>query len=170
MKHFPEARKDNLIAREFGNELLIYDRSRDKALCLNRTAAFVWQQCDGRTSIEQIANRLGSEISSDFETPIDERLVWYAISQLRREHLLKEQVEIPRRVLASVNGHLDRRQVIRALGLTTIVAVPLVTSIIAPTAAQASTCLPSGAVCASGAQCCSGLCQGVPPSPSGTCF
>jgi hypothetical protein len=106
-------------------------------------------------------------MSSELETPIDERLVWYAISQLRREHLLEERVEIPRRVLASLNGHLDRRQVIRALGLATIVAVPLVTSIIAPTAAQAATCLGSGASCSSPGQCCSGLCPGA---PTGTCF
>jgi len=164
MKHFPKARKDNVITRELGDEVLIYDRSRDKALCLNQTAAFVWKQCDGRTSIAQIANRLGSEMSSDFETQIDERLVWYAISRLRREHLLEDQVEIPRRVLASLNGHLDRRQVMRALGLTAIVAVPLVTSIIAPTAAQAATCLGTGGTCTSGAQCCSGICS------AGSCF
>ena|SRR6202521_4992431 len=167
MKHFPKARKDKVIARELGDEVLIYDRSRDKALCLNRTAAFVWKQCDGRTSIEQIADRLGSEVSSGFETPIDERLVWYAISQLRREHLLEDRVEIPRRVLASLNGHLDRRQVIRALGLTAIVAVPLVSSIIAPTAVQAATCLGTGTACTSAAQCCSKLCPGA---PAGNCF
>jgi hypothetical protein len=164
MKRYPKARKDNVIARELGDEVLIYDRSRDKALCLNRTAAFVWKQCNGRTSIEQIADRLGSEMSSDFETPIDERLVWYAISQLRREHLLEDRVEIPRRVLASLNGHLDRRQVMRALGLAAIVALPLVSSIIAPTAAQAATCIPSGGVCTSGPQCCSQLCN------QGTCI
>ncbi len=164
MKHFPKARKDKLIAREFGDEVLIYDRSRDKALCLNRTAALVWKYCDGRTSIEQITDRLGKEISREFETPIDERLVWYAIRQLKREHLLENQVEIPRRVPASIEGHLNRRQVIRTLGLTSIVALPLVSSIIAPTAAQAATCLPSGAACTSGLQCCSSICSG------GNCF
>ena len=147
--------------------MLIYDRSRDKALCLNQTAALVWAQCDGRTSIAQIADRLGREMSSDFETPIDERLVWYAISQLRREHLIEDRVEIPRRVLASLNRHLDRRQVMRALGLTAIVALPLVTSIIAPTAAQAATCLGTNVACTSAAQCCSGLCPGA---PTGNCF
>ena len=165
MKHFPKARKDNVITREFGDEVLIYDRSRDKALCLNRTAALVWKRCDGRTSIEQITDRLGKEISSEFETPIDERLVWYAISQLRRDHLLEDRVEIPKAVLASVNGHLNRRQVIRVLGITAIVALPLVTSIVAPTAAQAATCLPSGAACTSSLQCCpsgTGICAGTP--------
>ena len=46
-----------------------------------------------------------------------------------------------------------------ALGLGAIVAVPLVTSIVAPTAAQAATCFPSGHACASGPQCCSNLCN-----------
>jgi hypothetical protein len=159
MKHFPKARNDNVIAREFGDEVLIYDRSRDKTLCLNRTAALVWKYCDGRTSIKQITDRLGKEISREFETPIDERLVWYAISQLGREQLLDDQVEIPRRVLASMKGHLNRRQVIRTLGLTTIVVLPLVSSIIAPTAAQAATCRASGAACTSGLQCCSSICN-----------
>ena len=165
MKHFPKARKDNVIAREFGDEVLIYDRSRDKALCLNRTAALVWKHCDGRTSIEQITSRLGDEINGDLETPIDERLVWYAISQFKRDHLLEDKVEIPKAVLASVNGHLNRRQVIRALGMTAIVAVPLVTSIVAPTAAQAATCIASGLACTSSLQCCppgSGVCSGTP--------
>ncbi|HSP63586.1 MAG TPA: PqqD family peptide modification chaperone [Pyrinomonadaceae bacterium] len=159
MKHFPKARKDHVIIREFGDEVLLYDRSRDKALCLNRTAALVWKHCDGRTSIEQITNRLGKEISREFETPIDERLVWYAIRQLKREHLLEDPVEIRRGVPASMKGHLNRRQVIRTLGLTTIVALPLVSSIIAPKAAQAATCLPGGAACSSSLQCCSGICN-----------
>ncbi len=158
MKHFPKARKENVIARELGDEVLIYDRSRDKTLCLNRTAALVWKHCDGRTSIEQITDRLGKEINGEFDMRIDERLVWYAISQLRREQLLEDQVEIPRK-LASMKGHLNRRQVIRTLGLTAIVALPLVSSIIAPTAAQAATCLPNGAACVSGPRCCSFLCR-----------
>ena len=162
MKHFPKARKDNVIAREFGSEVLIYDSSRDKALCLNRTAALVWKYCDGRTSIKQITDRLGKEINSESNMRIDERLVWYAISQLRREHLLEDQVEIPAGVLASMKGHLNRRQVIRTLGLTSIVLLPLVSSIIAPRAAQAATCLPSGANCNSGLQCCSSICTGTP--------
>jgi hypothetical protein len=166
MKHFPKARKNKLIAREFGDELLVYDEDRHEAHCLNRTAALVWKHCDGRTSIEQITDRLGKEINGEFDMRIDERLVWYAISQLRREHLLEDQVEIPRRVQASMKGHLNRRQVIRTLGLTTIVALPLVSSIIAPTAAQAATCRASGAACTSGLQCCSSICN----NPPGTCF
>ena len=163
MKHFPKARKDSVIARDFGEEVLIYDRTRDKALCLNRTAALVWKYCNGRRSVEQIAECVGGEIGNDFETPIDERLVWYAISRLRREQLLEDEGRVPPAVLASMNGHLNRRQLVRTLGLTAIVALPLVTSIVAPTAAQAATCLPTGAACTSFAQCCSQIC-------TGTCF
>src|SRR5207253_295146 len=112
MKPFPKARKENVITRESGDELLVYDTNRHEAHCLNRTAALIWKHCDGRTSIEQITSRLGKEINGDLETPVDERLVWYAISQFRRDHLLEDKVEIPKAVLASVNGQLNRRQVI----------------------------------------------------------
>jgi len=165
MDHLPKARKENLITRQLDDELLVYDNDRDKALCLNRTAALVWKHCDGHTSIEQIGNQLTSEIANGHGTPIDDRLVWYAISQLKRDHLLDEGTEIPASVLASVNGHFNRRQVIKVLGLTAIVAVPVVTSIVAPTAVQAATCLSSGAACSSSAQCCTGVCQ-----VSGTCL
>ncbi len=158
MKNFPKTRKKNVLTRELGDELLIYDEDRHEAHCLNRTAGLVWKHCDGRTSIEQITARLVKEFSGDLDTPIDERLVWYAVSQFKRDHLLEDKIEIPKAVLASVNGHLNRRQVIRALGLTAIVAVPLVHSIVAPTAAQAATCRASGAACVSGPQCCSSIC------------
>jgi hypothetical protein len=154
MKHFPKARKENVITRELGDELLVYDEDRHEAYCFNRTAALVWKHCDGRTSIEQITAHLGKEIKADFQTPIDERLVWLAISQFKRDHLLEDKVEIPKAVLASVNGQLNRRQVIRALGITAVVAVPLVSSIVAPTAAQAATCIPQNGACVSTAQCC----------------
>jgi hypothetical protein len=45
----PKARRSELITAELEGELLVYDRSSDKAHCLNETAAFVWARCDGRT-------------------------------------------------------------------------------------------------------------------------
>jgi hypothetical protein len=59
------------------------------------------------------------------------------------------------RSLAGIN----RRQMVRTLGLAAVIAVPLVSSIVAPTAAQAATCFPTGHACASGPQCCSNLCN-----------
>lgn len=157
MKTFPTARRDDLIVREFADELLIYDKSREQAHCLNRTAALIWKQCDGRTSVDEISRRLANEMQS--EAAPNERAVWYALKQFKRDHLLEETLEIPVGLLRSVRSGLNRRQVMRALGLTAVVAIPLVTSMIAPTAAQAVTCRGPGAACTTSAQCCNGVCS-----------
>jgi hypothetical protein len=158
MRKMPQARRSGLIVREADSELLIYDRDRDKAHCLNPSAAKVWKYCDGQTTVAEAC----SSLSREFETPIDENLVWYAIDQFSKDHLLEEEIKPPAFMLAGMN----RREMVRALGLAAVVAVPLVTSILAPTPAQAATCLPSGSPCSTGAQCCQGACPG---EPNGTC-
>ncbi len=60
---------------------------------------------------------------------------------------------------------MSRREVMRRMGWASAVTLPLVTSIVAPTASQAATSFPSGFPCESSAQCCSGHCAtalGVP--------
>jgi Coenzyme PQQ synthesis protein D (PqqD) len=155
MENRPQKRQDGLIIRELDNEILIYDTENNKAHCLNQTAALVWKQCDGNTTTEEMSRVISRELG----TEINERVVWFAIKQFNQDHLLEETVNMPAALLAS---GLNRRDVVRALGLAAVVAVPLVTSIVAPTAAQAATCLPSGSPCATGAQCCSGICLGTP--------
>ena len=161
MQTFPKARKSKLIVREFADELLVYDKKRHEAHCLNRTAAVIWKHCDGRTSIAEIAGRLASEVGES--GPVDERVVWHALNQFRRDHLLEETIEIPSQMLAPLKAGVTRRQAIRALGLTAVVALPLVTSMVAPTPAQAVSCLGPGSACTTSAQCCNGSCT------SGTC-
>jgi len=151
----PLARKHDLLVKELPGEVLVYDMTRDRAHCLNETAAFVWKRCDGRNTVPDIALSLGKKSNST----IDEKIIWLALDQFAENDLLARQPARPP-ALAGMN----RRQMIRTLGLgAVVVGVPLVTSIVAPTAAQAATCLPGGSACASGPQCCSGLCNG------GTC-
>jgi len=148
----PRARKDGLIVQKLPDETLVYDLERDRAHCLNQTAAFVWQHCDGRSNAKEIARALKDKTKQ----PVDEKLVWLAIDQLGRNHLLKETLALPPQVAG-----LNRREVMRALGLTAAVAIPVVASIVAPFPAQAATCLGNGATCTSSAQCCSNICDGT---------
>lgn len=127
----PLARRKGLIIQELPDEVLVYDLEADRAHCLNETAAFVWQHCNGRTTAEQIAGLLGKKANAK----VDERIVWLALDQLSDSKLLARHPAAP----APLTG-LDRRQVMRAIGLAAIVAVPAVTSIIAPTPAQAVSC------------------------------
>ena len=145
----PVARKQGLVVRELPDEVLVYDLDRDHAHCLNTTAAFVWQRCNGRNTTAQIAHTLGRQ----FDCAVDEKIVWLALDQLGRNHLLDRQPTPPPALMG-----MDRRAMVRALGLAAVVAIPVVKSIVAPTAAQAATCIASGQGCAVSAQCCSGLC------------
>lgn len=146
----PLARKEGLVVREVSGEVLVYDLDRDKAHCLNQTAALVWKYCDGHTSVARIAKSL----EKDLHAPVDEKIIWYALLQLGKDHLLEERLTPP-----AMMAGMNRRDMIRALGLAAVVAVPVVTSIVAPTPAQAATCLPSGQPCTIPGECCSGLCN-----------
>ena len=150
----PEARREGLVVQELSGEVLVYDRERNKAHCLNSTAARVWEYCDGKTSVAQIARAIQGEINA----PVDEDLIWLGVDQLSKIHLLQERAKLPEH-----KAGLTRREVMKRIGLAAAVTLPVVTSIIAPTAAQAANCIPSGQPCSAPSQCCTGLC------PAGTC-
>ncbi|PWT82741.1 MAG: hypothetical protein C5B44_01680 [Acidobacteria bacterium] len=152
MQNKPQARQSGLIVRELDNEILIYDTGNDKAHCLNETAALVWKECDGTKSVAEISRRLSRKL----DTKVEERVVWFALKQFDRDRLLEQQLTVP---AAFMNGGLNRREMVRVMGLAAVIAVPVVTSIVAPTAVQAATCLTSGQPCTTSAQCCSGLCS-----------
>ena len=154
MPKMPQARRSGLIIQEVDSEILIYDEDTNKAHCLNPTAAKVWNYCDGETSLADAC----SALSRDLGTPVDEKLVWYAVDQFSKDNLLEKEIDVP----AFIIPGMTRRQMVRTLGLAAVVAVPLVTSIVAPTPAQAATCKAPGQPCGAAAQCCSGLCPGVP--------
>ena len=151
MEKMPQARKSGLIVKAVDGEVLIYDQERNKAHCLNQTAARVWEYCDGKTTIATACESLARDLSA----PVDENLVRYAVDQFATDHLLETAGEMPAFMIPGMN----RRQMVRTLGLAAAVAVPLVSSILAPTPAQAATCFPSGATCAASAECCSNMCN-----------
>ena len=156
----PRKREQRLVVDELPDEVLIYDLDSHRAHCLNQTAALVWQQCDGKSSPARMARRLEQKL----QAPCREELVWLALRQLDRLQLLEQAIKLPPQLLG-----MSRRQMIRNLGLAAAVAVPLVTSIVAPTAAEAATCVSSGQPCSTTIMCCSVLgCSGIPGS-GGTC-
>src|SRR3977135_2058703 len=108
----PRARRDGLVIQELPDEVLVYDRDRDKAHCLNQTAALVWKYCDGETNVASIAQRLGRDLKT---TPVDEKIVWYALDQLSKDHLLEESV-VPPTLLAG----MSRREMVRVLGVAAV--------------------------------------------------
>ena len=144
----PSARTRELIVRELEDELLIYDLERQKAHCLNQTSAFVWKHCDGRTSIAKMVQLLEKRL----KTSVSEQVVWLALEQLEKSHLLKKPV-----MRQSQQGkQMSRRELVRRLGTAAAITIPLVISIAAPTsAAAASRCIPVGSFgCTTNTDCC----------------
>ena len=82
----PLARKEGLIVEQMPDEVLVYDLDRHKAHCLNRTAAFVWQHCDGKSDVSKIARRMEKE----FNATVTDDVVYLALDQLGKDHLLEK--------------------------------------------------------------------------------
>jgi hypothetical protein len=156
--HLPRMREHGLVIDDLPDEVLVYDLDRHEAHCLNRSAALVWRSCDGRSAPADIARRLTVELDALFS----EDLVLLALNQLEKQNLLEQPATPAAQFVA-----LSRRQMVRRLGLAAAVAVPLVTSIVAPTAVEAATCQASGNPCVPSKLCCSVLgCNPV----NGRCF
>jgi Coenzyme PQQ synthesis protein D (PqqD) len=60
----PKARRNQLVRKELGGEMLVYDRNSDEAHCLNATAARVWAHCDGRITVAEMAQLLEEEMKT----------------------------------------------------------------------------------------------------------
>lgn len=152
LRVLPKMRRQDLVIDEMPDEVLVYDLERHKAHCLNLTAALVWKNCDGRTTPRDIARRLEKEL----QAACPEDVVWLALRQLESLHLLEQSITLPGRLAG-----IPRRQMMRTLGLAAAVALPVVISIVSPTAADAATCANLGQSCVA-KPCCSGqgICNG----------
>ena len=131
----PAARQDDLVVEEFLDDVLVYDLQRNRAHCLNRAAALVWQNCDGRTTVAELARVLASEL----EIPANEAMVWMALTRLSKARLLEKPVIPP-----GTPPTYSRRAVMQALGSVAKISLilPVVHSIVTPFAAQAQSCIP----------------------------
>ena len=134
MKTNPKGRNENIVVQKMNDEVLLYDLSANKAISLNVTAALVWEMCDGKRRIFEIAQ----EISKKLKKSVTDEFVWYAIDQLKKENLL-----VNSDIIETEFEGLSRREVIRKIGITSMAAFPIVSSIIAPQAASAQSGCPA---------------------------
>jgi hypothetical protein len=158
----PTARREGLITEALPSELLIYDLDTHRAHSLNPTASLVWEHCDGKRTYLDMAHMLASELGA----PVSEDLVHIAVTRLNAAGLI-----------AAADGSaknspaVTRRAVMSKLAMAGALSVflPVVHTIVAPTPAQAQTCInpggaPPGGPCNQHADCCSDRCipgQGV---------
>ncbi len=149
----PKARSTRLVVRELDSETIIYDLKSHKATCLNAFSAQVWRLCDGNRTVYDITEALA---------PADpaEGAVALALKKLTQAGLLTGMIHGAH----PADGAPTRRAVIHG-ALALAAAIPVVTTITVPTAAQipSTECklLQVGERCIVDSDCCSGTC-GLP--------
>ena len=127
----PVARRDGLLIRELPGEVLVYDRKRHRAHCLNQTAASVFRHADGTRTVADLVRVLDPEVAPEAGASV----VTMALGQLGEAGLLED---------GPVIGGLSRRDVVRRVGIGAAFLLPAVASILAPTPAEAAaTCVTS---------------------------
>jgi hypothetical protein len=117
----PQAKNENIIVQNLNDEVLIYDSSNNRAFCLNSTSANVFNHCDGATTFKDLEQRYG----------YSEDLIYLTLDTLAQEKLIVGDYQ-------SKLAGISRREAIRKVGLATMIALPLVSSLAAPKAANAA--------------------------------
>ena len=145
----PNARVENLVVKHVDDETLVYDLERHRAYCLNAASGLIWRHCDGEMDARSAAASLRRELG----LPADEEIVWLGVGDLRKARLLAEPPEPHLLTIRSTRRKFLRQAVIASAAA---ILLPMVKSIVAPTAAQAATCVTD----------CTGLPDGTPCSPT----
>lgn len=151
----PGARRDGLLIEDLGDESVVYDTKRKEAHCLSPVAAAVFARCDGASSLAMIAD----QVTASRGEPLDVTEVAGAVAQLEERELLASGS-------LEQDGRRTRREVLGKTAAVGAVAAsaPLITSIVAPTAALAASGCNIGATCTTDSEC-----GATHPSCGGTC-
>ena len=117
----PKARNTDIVVQEFGRELLVYDLKTNHAHQLNETSLIVFNACGGGQTLDDLKRR--HKFTDD--------LIYFTLAELKRNNLLAEDYQAP-------FAGMSRREVIRKVGLATVIALPMIASIAAPKAIHAA--------------------------------
>lgn len=147
----PLSRQTDILVQDLEDELLIYDLRTNHAYCLNETSALVFQLSDGTKTVSEI----GESMSKKLGTLVSEDFVLLALRDLEKEKLLGNSEELT----VYLTG-LSRREIVKKVGLASMITLPIIASVVAPTAAaaQSASLNPLFARCTTPGQCASGNC------------
>jgi hypothetical protein len=130
MNNLPPARQQDVVIQEFDKEILIYDLRTHKIYNLNQTSSVVYRHCDWKTSFAELKRKY--KFTDD--------LIHLSLDELREVNLIESENSFD-----SPFAGMSRREAIRKVGLASMVALPVITSLIAPRAVDAqsaATCTP----------------------------
>jgi hypothetical protein len=134
----PSARSDDLLIEQLGDETIVYDLKSKDVHCLSPLAAGVFRLCDGNHTRAQMTE----VINTGSTEPVSEDAVYEAVAQLQERHLL----DVPPMIIKNNGDGISRRDFGKrsAVAGAAFLAVPLISSIAAPTAMAGASQLPSG--------------------------
>ena len=115
----PLARKSHVFAEKLPEEIIVYDKASQNVHCLSKTAAAVWESCDGTKTVDDLAQSVASKLGA----PVDRELVLLALEELEKANLLE-----PGRGVVSNPASTSRRQ---AMGKLVLTGTALVATIVA---------------------------------------
>ena len=161
MSKLPQAHNENMVVQHLNDEVLIYNLQTNKAVCLNSTSAIVFNNCDGKTTFDELKSKY----------KFNDDLIYFTLDKLDENNLLDNY-----RTGEHFAG-LSRREVIKRVGMGSLIALPVISGLVAPSAAfAASGGQANGTTCTNpnGSQCQSGICTNTftagptgPANPSG---
>jgi hypothetical protein len=84
----PQRRK-NLASRLVDGEMVVLDRHYGFVHQLNKTATFVWEQCDGKQTAAEIASQVSENFAVDEPTALND--VIQVLREFRKLELLNDE-------------------------------------------------------------------------------
>lgn len=123
--NLPLSRSKDIVVQDTGKEVLIYDLVTRQAYNLDETSSVVFRHCDGETTFV--------ELNAKYKLTAD--LIYLTLNELSKKNLLTDKSFVPPEAM-------NRREVIKKIGLASLAALPVIASLVAPHSSQAA-----GAVC-----------------------
>ena len=124
----PIARKKDIFVENLPEEVVLYDKTNNKVHCLKKTAAAIWEICDGSRTVDELAHIAQAKLGA----PADRNVVLQALEELEKAELLEAGS-----VMVSDAGLTSRRE---AVGRIALAGTTLVATIVAATPAAHASC------------------------------
>jgi hypothetical protein len=124
----PLARKRDIFVENLPEEVVLYNKSNNKVHCLNKTAAAIWESCDGTRTVDELAHIAEAELGA----PAGRKVALRALEELEKADLLEAGG-----VIVADAGLTSRRE---AVGKIALAGTALVATIVAAAPAAHASC------------------------------
>jgi hypothetical protein len=115
----PLARKSHIFVENLPEEVILYDKTNDKVHCLSKTAAAVWESCDGTRTVDDLVH----VVEAKFGMSADGNLVLQALEKLEKADLMEAgTVTVPDAAFTSRRDAMGKMALAGSALVATIIA------------------------------------------------